>query len=176
YTEFFYRCRADDPPNKITVVAEQSETPNVILPPAQVEETRPAPQSPPLPALVKMENEAENPFRPEEQLFHEVDPIVEAYMKKPYPPRSIEGSPNGTPVKHANPAFTNGISPISLLPEKELEKPVTSSTPLTTPNKTDLEPQKQSPAVAAAQPEIPKPNQVECVHIKQKKCGCCSVQ
>lgn len=169
--------RADDPPNKITVVAEQSETPNVILPPAQVEETRPAPQSPPLPALVKrMENEAENPFRPEEQLFHEVDPIVEAYMKKPYPPRSIEGSPNGTPVKHANPAFTNGISPISLLPEKELEKPVTSSTPLTTPNKTDLEPQKQSPAVAAAQPEIPKPNQVECVHIKQKKCGCCSVQ
>lgn len=56
----------------------------------------------------RMENEAENPFRPEEQLFHEVDPIVEAYMKKPYPPRSTQTSPGATPVKSGNQAFVNG--------------------------------------------------------------------
>ena len=32
-----------------------------------------------------MENEHDNPFRPEDELYHHVDPIVEAYKTKPYP-------------------------------------------------------------------------------------------
>ena len=55
----------------------------------------------------RMENVAENPFRPEDALFHEVDPIVEAYMKKPYP-QSSHGSKGSTPVKSGSQAFVNG--------------------------------------------------------------------
>lgn len=55
-----------------------------------------------------MENEMENPFRPEDTLFHEVDPIVEAYKRKPYPP-SLPGSQNASPIKNGNQAFVNGI-------------------------------------------------------------------
>lgn len=42
--------------------------------------------------------EHENPFRPEEVLYHEVDPIVEQYMHKPFPP-SRPGSAHNTPTK-----------------------------------------------------------------------------
>uniref|UniRef100_A0A1I7WPP6 Transposase n=1 Tax=Heterorhabditis bacteriophora TaxID=37862 RepID=A0A1I7WPP6_HETBA len=42
--------------------------------------------------------EHENPFRPEEILYHEVDPIVEQYLHKPFPP-SRPGSAQNTPVK-----------------------------------------------------------------------------
>lgn len=57
----------------------------------------------------RVENElTDNPFRPEESLFHEVDPIVEAYKRKPYPP-SLPGSRNTTPVKGANQAYLNGM-------------------------------------------------------------------
>ncbi|VDM44853.1 unnamed protein product [Toxocara canis] len=156
------------PPSRIKVIAEQSELPNTILPPAQVEDTRIATVSPPLPALVRrMENETENPFRPQETLFHEVDPIVEAYMKKPYPP-SLPGSQTGTPVKSANQAYINGISPSSLVGEKEVEKPASETTPLTTPIKNGR---------AGDCSDLPKASQVECVRIeKKKKCGCCSVQ
>ena len=60
-----------------------------------------------------------------------------------------------------------GISSTSLLPDKELEKPVTSSTPLSTLVKTE----------GTGERDMPKPQQVECVHIeKKKKCGCCSLQ
>uniref|UniRef100_A0A915BQ80 Uncharacterized protein n=1 Tax=Parascaris univalens TaxID=6257 RepID=A0A915BQ80_PARUN len=158
----------DAPPSRVTVIAEQSELPSTILPPAQVEDTRIATVSPQLPALMKrMENETENPFRPEETLFHEVDPIVEAYMKKPYPP-SLPGSQTGTPVKSANPAYINGISPSSLVADKDGEKPASETTPLTTPVKN---------GGAGDYPDMPKASQVECVRIeKKKKCGCCSVQ
>lgn len=43
----------DAPPSRVTVIAEQSELPSTILPPAQVEDTRIATVSPPLPALMK---------------------------------------------------------------------------------------------------------------------------
>ncbi|VDK47873.1 unnamed protein product [Anisakis simplex] len=165
----------DAPPNRVTVIAEQSELPNTILPPTQIEETRIGTVSPPLPALVRrMENENENPFRPEETLFHEVDPIVEAYMKKPYPP-SLSGSPTGTPVKSPNQAYINvdcyydlGISPSSLVADKEMEKPSSETSPLTTPVKN---------GAASDCQDVPKASQVECVRIeKKKKCGCCSIQ
>ncbi|VDN44694.1 unnamed protein product [Gongylonema pulchrum] len=138
-----------------------------------------------------MENElTENPFRPQETLFHEVDPIVEAYKRKPYPP-SLPGSQNTTPVKTANQAYLNGkfnsynklffdvlthtsISPTALIADKELEKPMiadsaalTSSTPLMSNDDRPLE---------DGGDDLPKARHVECVRIEKKKCGCCSVQ
>lgn len=63
----------------------------------------------------------ENPFRPEEHLYHEVDPIVEQYLHKPFPP-SHPGSTHTTPVKRidspkeASPAYyQNGLSKEQLL-------------------------------------------------------------
>uniref|UniRef100_A0A915E292 Uncharacterized protein n=1 Tax=Ditylenchus dipsaci TaxID=166011 RepID=A0A915E292_9BILA len=83
---------SDAPPNKVKVTSENSEIPRPISPPAQVDDHHNqsinymAVTSPPLPALLKKkENEGvENPFRPTETLYHEVDPIVEAYL----PPHS----------------------------------------------------------------------------------------
>lgn len=50
--------------------------------------------SPPLPSFVKQtEHNVENPFRPEEQLYHEVGPIVEMYRQRPFPPSPSHGSP-----------------------------------------------------------------------------------
>lgn len=50
-----------------------------------------------------MENESDNPFRPQETLYHEVDPIVKAYSQRPFPP-SPTGSPTPppdlTPIKN----------------------------------------------------------------------------
>lgn len=40
-----------------------------------------------------MDHENDNPFRPEEALYHSVDPIVEAYKHRPFPP-----SPTGSPI------------------------------------------------------------------------------
>lgn len=158
----------DAPPSKVTVVAEHSEMPTTILPPSQIESSQNVAVSPPLPALVKrMENEIENPFRPEETLFHEVDPIVEAYKKKPYPP-SLPGSLSSTPVKSPHPAYLNGISPSSLVMDRDVEKPVSDTTPLTSG-----EPCKDDKGVDS---DLPQPSQVECVRLDKKKCGCCSVQ
>uniref|UniRef100_A0A0R3RPP5 Uncharacterized protein n=1 Tax=Elaeophora elaphi TaxID=1147741 RepID=A0A0R3RPP5_9BILA len=159
------------PPSRITVVAEESEMPTTIMPPAQIEDTQNAAavSSPPLPALIKrVENElTDNPFRPEESLFHEVDPIVEAYKKKPYPP-SLPGSQNTTPVKGANQAYLNGISPSSLVPDKEMEAQVTGTTPLM--NSSDRVGMEDGIV------DLPKARQVECVRIEKKKCGCCNLQ
>uniref|UniRef100_A0A914HI85 Uncharacterized protein n=1 Tax=Globodera rostochiensis TaxID=31243 RepID=A0A914HI85_GLORO len=50
--------------------------------------------SPPLPSFVKRaEHDNENPFRPDEPLYHEVDTIVEAYRQRPFPPSPTHGSP-----------------------------------------------------------------------------------
>ncbi|VDN03681.1 unnamed protein product [Thelazia callipaeda] len=168
------------PPSRITVVAEESEMPTTIMPPAQVEGSRYASviSSPPLPALVKrMENElTDNPFRPEESLFHEVDPIVEAYKNKPYPP-SLPGSQNSTPVKTANQSYLNGLSPSFLLGSKEMDLPqgVSDTTPLnsSTPLINSMD---QAGIEDSSVVDLPKARQVECVHIEKKKCGCCTLQ
>ena len=67
----------------------------------------------------------ENPFRPEEVLYHEVDPIVEQYLHKPFPP-SHPGSAQTTPVKtvespkQSSPAYyQNGLSKEQLLEKSE---------------------------------------------------------
>ncbi|EJD75254.1 hypothetical protein LOAG_17569, partial [Loa loa] len=154
----------DAPPSRITVVAEESEMPTTIMPPAQIEDAQNAAavSSPPLPALIKrVENElTDNPFRPEESLFHEVDPIVEAYKRKPYPP-SLPGSPNTTPI--ANQAYLNdsGISPSSLVPDKGMEAQVTGTAPLLNSN--------DRVGMEDGMADLPKARQVECVRIEKKK-------
>ena len=69
--------------------------------------------------------EHENPFRPEEVLYHEVDPIVEQYLHKPFPP-SHPGSAQTTPVKRVDspqrdaPAYyQNGLSKEQLLEKSD---------------------------------------------------------
>uniref|UniRef100_A0A5S6PC37 Uncharacterized protein n=1 Tax=Brugia malayi TaxID=6279 RepID=A0A5S6PC37_BRUMA len=152
------------PPSRITVVAEESEMPTTIMPPAQIEDAQNAAavSSPPLPALVKrVENElTDNPFRPEESLFHEVDPIVEAYKKKPYPP-SLPGSQNTTPVRSGSQTYLNGISPSSLVPDKGMEPEVTGTTPLMNSN--------DRVGMEDGMADLPKARQVECVRIEKKK-------
>lgn len=49
--------------------------------------------------------------------------------------------------------------------EKEFEKTVTETTPLT-----DV--MRNGPAID----DLPKASQVECVRIEKRKCGCCSIQ
>jgi len=87
---------SDAPPVKVKVTNEDKEIPRPISPPAHIEELNPnvVVVSPPLPSFIRrMENEnVENPFRPQEPLYHEVDPIVEAYRQRPFPP-----SPSSSP-------------------------------------------------------------------------------
>uniref|UniRef100_A0A1I8BR30 Uncharacterized protein n=1 Tax=Meloidogyne hapla TaxID=6305 RepID=A0A1I8BR30_MELHA len=109
----------DAPLSRVRVNAEQVELPRPISPPAQITTTQPIAivdavissssglatphvtttslqmvNSPLLPSFVKKaEHENENPFRPDEQLYHEVDPIVDLYRQKPFPPSPSHGSP-----------------------------------------------------------------------------------
>ena len=46
-----------------------------------------------------MEKESENPFRPNDDLYREVGPIIEAYKNEPFPP-SPSRSPHNSPVPH----------------------------------------------------------------------------
>jgi hypothetical protein len=86
----------DAPVEKVTVTTEEAEFPRPISPPAQIEDITIA-TSPPLPSLLKKmeQHDNDNPFRPQEPLYHEVDPIVEAYRNRPFPP-----SPVGSPIPH----------------------------------------------------------------------------
>uniref|UniRef100_A0A7E4VWL8 Proteoglycan 4-like n=1 Tax=Panagrellus redivivus TaxID=6233 RepID=A0A7E4VWL8_PANRE len=193
----------DAPPSKVTVTAEHSEIPRPISPPAQIEDIHPT-TSPPLPALLKkkMDDSNDNPFRPQEKLFHEVDPIVEAYRNRPYPP-----SPAGSPIPHdTHPnttvttthdghqtatTTTTKSTKVTADPSGNGQTVVTEvhtyttvsaneATPLqsatTTPAKSAA-PYVTEPDAALLQSDLPPPGKVELVHIeKKKRCGCCSVQ
>jgi len=105
---------ADAPQVKVKVTSDEKDIPRPISPPAQIEEYRYSEHrtpavvvSPILPTFKKMESEnVENPFRPQQTLYHEVDPIVEAYRQRPFPP-----SPSHSPVPtHANMAAGSGAN------------------------------------------------------------------
>ncbi|KAK0422057.1 hypothetical protein QR680_007339 [Steinernema hermaphroditum] len=178
-------------PSKIRVTSTENNDPlfpTQISPPQQIEEIRHVPVSPPLPSLLKrMEQEnTENPFRPDEVLFHEVDPIVEAYRTKPYPP-SNPSSPLASPTKH-NRRPSGGASPQqngNSSNTEEHERLLKS----TTVDATDAN--GGTPATKKGGPALPdvndiappmvngeQPGHVELVHIdeKKKKCACCSIQ
>ncbi|PAV76560.1 hypothetical protein WR25_19196 [Diploscapter pachys] len=145
--------------------------------------------------------DTENPFRPEDHLYHEVDPIVEQYLHKPFPP-SRPGSTQHTPTKQQNstdsPAYLqNGLSKEQLMHnEKQQEQQQSrgrrsSSKDQANVNEplllTDRETQQRvsrgSPEKRAPREEhhyagddLPPAGKVELIHVKRKKCGCCSVQ
>ncbi|CAI4233038.1 unnamed protein product [Auanema sp. JU1783] len=171
----------DAPVNVVTVTSDtvQPESPNPIPPPTQIVEIdefrRGGTISPPLPT--KKMAEHENPFRPEENLYHEVDPIVEQYLHKPFPP-SRPGSAQGTPVKQqANDSndksyLKNGLSKEQLLPS---EKVSGNQEHITTHDSY----RQQSPDAQLSNDytdDLPPAGKVELVHVKRKRCGCCSVQ
>lgn len=118
----------------------------------------------------------ENPFRPDGQLSHEVDPIVETYKHRPFPSGhrdSMDGSlppssPPTSPAKSAGPkTSSNGVK------HQEVNLTLSSSPINATPRTNAAQLEVQHKQVASA-----KPGHLEVVHIepKKKKCGCCSIQ
>lgn len=168
----------DAPVSRVVVTSETlvPEAPSPIPPPAQFEEVRRVAVSPPLPS--KKMTDAENPFRPEEILYHEVDPIVEQYLHKPFPP-SRPGSAQNTPTKQQH--FSQASTP----------PPTTNESPLYLQNGLSKEQlvQNEKDHANHSEPllaehhrgeeyveELPPAGKVELIHVKKKKCGCCSVQ
>ncbi|CAJ0954926.1 unnamed protein product, partial [Mesorhabditis belari] len=189
------------PATRVRVTAENSSEPRPIAPPTEVEEDGRRPTSPPLRSY-KME-EHENPFKPQDLLYHEVDPIVEQYLHKPFPP-SHSGSVNNTPVKHSSnghhspeelegrlhesarpitppsiresPAYyQNGLTRADIVAEKQ-HKESASQPLIDTPGRRSEDRGGHAIGKQQADSELPPAGQVEMVHIKKKKCGCCSLQ
>ncbi|KJH53371.1 hypothetical protein DICVIV_00494 [Dictyocaulus viviparus] len=171
----------DAPVNRITVTSELvlPESPSPISPPNQIEEVYRATISPSLHSKL-IENrkmaEHENPFRPEEILYHEVDPIVEQYMHKPFPP-SRPGSAETSPIKPqkdgllSSPAYLqNGLSKEQLMDNEKAQ-----TLPLLSPDQRQSNNEKNS-IEADFVSDLPPASKVELVHVKKRKCGCCSVQ
>ncbi|GMR52600.1 hypothetical protein PMAYCL1PPCAC_22795, partial [Pristionchus mayeri] len=179
----------DAPVARVTVIEQETvDVPTApILPPRNIDGDQRRPVSPPLPWVTrKMENEHENPFRPEEHLYHEVDPIVEAYLHKPFPP-SHPGSADGTPVRangngHAvssSPSYLqNGLSKEQLMQNEKMQPLLAEEHD--TPARRQSRDKPQGQTVIDGKDDdfdnLPPAGQVELVHIKKKKCGCCSLQ
>ncbi|VDL71343.1 unnamed protein product [Nippostrongylus brasiliensis] len=164
------------PVNRVTVTSDLvlPESPSPISPPNQIEEIRRVTISPPLHS--KKMAEHENPFRPEEVLYHEVDPIVEQYMHKPFPP-SRPGSAENTPVKQqkdgslSSPAYLqNGLSKEQLMDNEKAQ-----TQPLLPLDQRQSSPEKSGTNGDFAD-DLPPAGKVELVHVKKRKCGCCTVQ
>ncbi|VDM58073.1 unnamed protein product [Angiostrongylus costaricensis] len=164
-----YYCSPDAPVNRVTVTSDLvlPESPSPISPPNQIEEVYRGTVSPSVHSNKMAEHE--NPFRPEEVLYHEVDPIVEQYMHKPFPP-SRPVSPQTTPIKQQKdgplsppPYLQNGLSKEQLIDNEKAQ-----TLPLLSPD------QRHPNAVLVD--DLPPANKVELVHVNKKKCGCCSLQ
>uniref|UniRef100_A0A0N4ZKB6 Pollen-specific leucine-rich repeat extensin-like protein 1 n=1 Tax=Parastrongyloides trichosuri TaxID=131310 RepID=A0A0N4ZKB6_PARTI len=174
---------SDAPPSKVTVTTEESEFPRPISPPTLIEEPNFIPHSPPLPSLAKkMASETENPFRPQDQLYHEVDPIVEQYKTKPYP-KSPTTSPSSTPSKKP---FEQEEEKESLLKSNNKVEQIHANTTYdhhhhsnnhqTNPStEISLNPGKE-PSESGDLIDLPPPNKVELVHLDKKKKCCCTLQ
>ncbi|KAI6178443.1 hypothetical protein M3Y98_00501400 [Aphelenchoides besseyi] len=173
--------RSTTPPdgtlNRVLVTSEQSEIPRPISPPAQIENLPPDQAvSPPLPSLIKrMENETDNPFRPQETLYHEVDPIVEAYRTRPFPPSPTSSPvpPDLTPIKNGRHVTLENSTTYVTEPDGTPVRSGPTTTTFDASPKHNLLSQQGNGAN-----ELPPPNNVELVHVdnKKKKCHCCSIQ
>lgn len=142
-----------------------------------------------------MDEESDNPFRPDGKLSHEVEPIVECYKKRPFPVAtgsdfvdgvvtnvgSSKSPPSSPPGKKAAASKSSSSSspPPVAQPSKNgggreaVAKPQDIKLTLTTADghNTQLE-------VHHKQLTSPKAGHVEVVHIgeKRKRCGCCTIQ
>ncbi|VDP32830.1 unnamed protein product [Soboliphyme baturini] len=105
----------------------------------------------------------ENPFRPDGNLCHEVDPIVESYRRKPYP-TELDNVAGFDSVYKDTEYKANG-SEVAMKPTQISLNVANGDKP-----ETKLVEQKTVPS--------PKAGTVEVVHLKPKKrsCRCCAVQ
>jgi hypothetical protein len=127
-----------------------------------------------------MESEVDNPFRPEETLYHEVDPIVKAYSQRPFPP-SPTGSPipqDLTPIKNGRHVTLDNNSLVDGPNRSATQSPIHQQYHQNNSTTFDSTPKKHQQQGNGAQEPIPPPNNVELVHVdnKKKKCACCSIQ
>lgn len=145
-----------------------------------------------------MEHDNDNPFRPQEPLYHEVDPIVEAYRNRPYPP-----SPVGSPIPHehhhesrTSNTHENGVHTTTTTSTHEYHTSYShhSGTPQKANTSAadihDSTPKKRHSGAATdhiqtispdtqllESNDLPPPKHAEIVHLeKKKRCGCCNVQ
>lgn len=125
-----------------------------------------------------MENESDNPFRPQDTLYHEVDPIVKAYSQRPFPP-SPTSSPTPpqdlTPIKNGRHVDNNSSSIVDGHNRSATQSPTGHHNSISY----DLTPQKHTLLQGNGANDIPPPNNVEHVHLEAKKkkcCVCCSIQ
>lgn len=174
----------DAPPIKVTATTAESDLPRPISPPAQLEPSLAL--SPPLPSLLKrMDHEKENPFRPEDILYHEVDPIVEAYRQRPFPP-SPTGSPVPPPASSSPKPMGNGANYVHYEDGARRRSGTPTRRPYVTET-VDLAASdrraSEKQTAAADQPllsggDLPPPAVATEVFIekKKKRFGCCSVQ
>jgi len=216
YNQTQVREHSDTPPSKVKVKTLESQTPLYISPPSTVasvgvtklnnggvatgggsgvlivEKRNIVNQTSPLPSLQKMDEDSENPFRPDGRLSHEVEPIVECYKKRPFPGSTgadlVDGvvttvgsskSPPSSPPGKKAATSTSASEPLVAQPSKNgggretVAKPQDIKLTLTTADghNTQLE-------IQHKQLTSPKAGHVEVVHIgeKRKRCGCCSIQ
>ncbi|KRX64493.1 hypothetical protein T09_12647 [Trichinella sp. T9] len=158
-----YELRHNDEPSLILVTAVESKSPLYIAPPVATH----LPDSPESQSLIghssllttspkrTMAQEKDNPFRPDGQLCHEVDPIVKEYTSRPFPDAGVVSA---QPVGRLHPDEADKLSPIKLnmLNGEQVQT---------------LQAQHKSLA-------SPKAGTLELVHVepRKKRCGCCSVQ
>jgi len=166
----------------VKCVEGEEECPHAIAPPAivvNVESNTPQHNpphrpsfgqvfSPPLPALQKMEHQnIENPFRPDGDLSHQVEPIIETYKTRPYP----KGHDEADAAKPKSPTKKE---------KKEKKKKEKKEKDVVRPSDVSLQ-MNESHTVEVKRTTVssPKAGKVEFVHVeesKKRKCGCCSVQ
>ncbi|KRZ52129.1 hypothetical protein T02_7970, partial [Trichinella nativa] len=172
-----YELRHNDEPSLILVTAVESKSPLYIAPPVATH----LPDSPESQSLIghssllttspkrTMAQEKDNPFRPDGQLCHEVDPIVKEYTSRPFPDAGVVSAQpvgrlhpdegvDGGGGRRSSPDKADKLSPIKLnmLNGEQVQT---------------LQAQHKSLA-------SPKAGTLELVHVepRKKRCGCCSVQ
>ncbi|KRX14987.1 hypothetical protein T07_8764, partial [Trichinella nelsoni] len=172
-----YELRHNDEPSLILVTAVESKSPLYIAPPVATHQ----PDSPESQSLIghssllttspkrTMAQEKDNPFRPDGQLCHEVDPIVKEYTSRPFPDAGVVSAQpvgrlhpdegvDGGGGRRSSPDKADKLSPIKLnmLNGEQVQT---------------LQAQHKSLA-------SPKAGTLELVHVepRKKRCGCCSVQ
>lgn len=150
-----------------------------------------------------MENEnTENPFRPDESLYHEVDPIVEAYRQRPFPPSPCSSPAPSSPLANGRchqteykEGFINQSNVSGYETRTTTTIVVTNGNGSTTNTTTTVTKKSKRNSRTASLAEgrsdadgvplidgtdaLPPPNKAEVVHIKEKKkkcCCCCCIQ
>ncbi|KRY73915.1 hypothetical protein T4A_7298 [Trichinella pseudospiralis] len=175
-----YELRHNDEPSLILVTAVESKSPLYIAPPVATHQ----PDSPESQSLTghssllttspkrTMAQEKDNPFRPDGQLCHEVDPIVKKYTSRPFPESNVvSAQPVGIlpPDEGVDGGGGRRSSPDELNKADKLS-----------PIKLNMLNGEQVQTLQAQHKSLasPKAGTLELVHVepRKKRCGCCSVQ